>query len=39
MQGYSKGSLWPFMLVYYNRQLEASKEGYSTGLLGPFMLV
>jgi hypothetical protein len=39
MQGYSKGSLVPFILVYYNRYLEASIQGYSKGSLGPFMLV
>jgi hypothetical protein len=39
MQGYSKGSLGPFMLVYYNRYIESSKKGYSKGSLGPFMLL
>jgi hypothetical protein len=39
MQGYSKASFGPFMLVYYYGQREASMKGYSKGCLGPFMLV
>jgi hypothetical protein len=29
MQGYSKASLGPFMLVYYKGEVEASMQGYS----------
>jgi hypothetical protein len=39
MQGYIKGSLGPFMLVYYNRKVEASLQGYSKGCLWTFMRV
>jgi hypothetical protein len=39
MQGYSKGSLRPFMLVYYNPYVDLSMQGSSKGSLGPFMLV
>jgi hypothetical protein len=39
MQGYSMGSLGPFMLLYYKRLLEASIQGYSKGSVGPFILV
>jgi hypothetical protein len=31
MQGYSKGSFGPCMLVYYNRYVEGSMQGYSKG--------
>jgi hypothetical protein len=39
MQGYSKGSLGPFMLVHYNGYVETYMQTYSKGSLGPFMLV
>jgi hypothetical protein len=39
MQGYSNGSLGPFVTVQYNGSVEASKEGYSKGSLEPFITV
>jgi hypothetical protein len=39
MQGYSKGSLGPFITVQYNGYIEASKQGYSKGNLGPSITV
>jgi hypothetical protein len=39
MQGYSKGSLVPLILVYYNGYVEASIQGYSMWTLGPLILV
>jgi hypothetical protein len=39
MQGYGKGSLGHFILVYYNGYVEASMQGYIKGSLGPFFLV
>jgi hypothetical protein len=38
MQGYSKESLGPFILVYYKRYVESSMKVYSMWSLGPFML-
>jgi hypothetical protein len=39
MQGYSKGSVGPFMTVHYNAYVEVSKQGYNNGSLGPFITV
>jgi hypothetical protein len=39
MQGYSKGSVGPFILVHYNGLVEASMQGYSKGSVGPFIPV
>jgi hypothetical protein len=39
MQGYSKGSVEPFVTVHYNGQVEASMEGYSKGSVGPLITV
>jgi hypothetical protein len=39
MQGYSKWSLHPFILVYYSGYVEHFIQGYSKGSLGPFILV
>jgi hypothetical protein len=35
MQGYSKGSLGPSIMVRYNTYVEASMHGYCKGSLGP----
>jgi hypothetical protein len=39
MQGYSEGSLGPFITVRYNGNSEASMQGYSKGSLGPSVTV
>jgi hypothetical protein len=39
MQGYSKGSMGPFMTVHNNGKEEASMQGYSKGSLGTIMTV
>jgi hypothetical protein len=39
MQGYSKGSMGPFMTVDNNGKVDASMQGYSKGSMGPFMTV
>jgi hypothetical protein len=35
MQGYSKGSVRPFIPFHYNRSVEASMQSYSKGNMGP----
>jgi hypothetical protein len=37
MQGYSKGSVGPFMTVHYNGYVEAFIKGYNKGSVVPFM--
>jgi hypothetical protein len=39
MQGYSKGSVGPFITVHFNGYVEASMQGYNKGSVGPFMMV
>jgi hypothetical protein len=39
MQGYSKGSVGPFIPDYYNRLVEAYMQGYIKGSVGPFITV
>jgi hypothetical protein len=39
MQGYSKGSVGPFIPVHYNGSLEASMQGYFKGSVGPLIQV
>jgi hypothetical protein len=39
MQGYSKGSVEPFIPVHNNGLVEAWMQGYSKGSVGPFILV
>jgi hypothetical protein len=39
MQGYSKGSVRPFIPVHYNGLVDASMQGYSKKSVGPFITV
>jgi hypothetical protein len=39
MQGYSKGSLGPYITVHYIGYVVASNQGYSKGSLGPSITV
>jgi hypothetical protein len=39
MQGYSKGSLGPFIPDHYNRLVQAYMQGDCKGIVGPFITV
>jgi hypothetical protein len=39
MQGYSKGSLCPSVMIRYNGYVEASMQGYFKGSVGPVVTV
>jgi hypothetical protein len=39
MQGYSKGSLGPFLPVHYNGLLEVCMQVYNNGSVGLFITV
>jgi hypothetical protein len=39
MQGYSKGSVGPFLLVHYNGQLQASMLFYNKASMWQFIAV
>jgi uncharacterized protein involved in high-affinity Fe2+ transport len=39
MQGYSNGSVRPYITVNYNVYVEACMQGYTEGSVGPFITV
>jgi hypothetical protein len=39
MQGYSKDTMVPSIMVHYNGYVEASMQGYIKGTMGPFITV
>jgi hypothetical protein len=39
VQGYSKGSVRPFIPIHYNDLVEDPMQGYSKGSKGSFILV
>jgi hypothetical protein len=39
MQGYSKGSVGPFIPVHYNGLIQVSMQGYSKGSVGQFITI
>jgi hypothetical protein len=39
MQSYSKGSLWPSLMLNYKGNVRTSMKGYNKGRLGPSISV